>query len=1466
MLNIILVLLFSIPAVQHSAAKFALKKLKPILKTEMSIEKVRIKMFNTVELKGIYLEDQQRDTLLYAEKLSAKVHLPGLLKNRLDIHHISMDNFTGKVNKKKPEAPFNFQFIIDAFASDKPKKKKEKKPMHIGIDNIQLTSGTLRYDVDSEPDTPNEFNPNHLFLRDLTLIGGLQSLDMKRLKANILTLRFHEVHAGLTVDDFQGMIRSTDSRLWTKRLEITLNDSHLNVADASFDLETKQFSIKAKSQQIEAKDVAIFAKDLAHLNKTLTFDADLEGRLPQAKVHQLRASYGDQTRLSIEGFIADYNKVNNSDMNIEIKELKISPEDLEAFIQIGSKEYVSPEQLNALGNIDARLKATGKLKRFHYKGDVQTKQGALTLAGEGKVDQTGKGLGYTFAGPIKANNIRLASILGESIGLGDATLYADTKLEKVPGKEPMRIAVDGEIKSLVYKSELYKDLHFNGIYKGDSIVAQANLKNEDNDFSISSNFFLGDIKRLIVKGDIRKLNLKPFVEDKWENPFLSMRMDADMKGRNIDEMTGNILIDRTSLYDDNFIYNPGAIQLTASNDTEKGKKIEISSTILDGEIAGDYYLSTIADELIHALQPHLPSLIKRDEKRKEKPFKNNFNFNLHLKNTEDISYAFDLPFYNVEPGNISGTINMIDHQAIRLNAHLSRFMVGKNDIRETRLDVQTSALADIKLDLNSYLVQDNGHINAKLNTRAHADSLMNNLFFNVQNKVTKSNGELQIALGLDRDHRDSLLVNIEILPTSISFNKKNILCRHAKVHYTPESITIKNFGLQQEDMLLLGIEGVASKRQEDKVRVFFQNTDLKTILAAFDITNFEGLINGDIIVRQALDKPIIYTDGLRVNDIIANNDTVGDFTIDANWDSKNEGIMLDAYLTQNANTPFHVNGFVPKNEKTQKSMKVKLKMRELPLKLVQPFAETAFSELSGNINCEINVTGNISNPIAEGWLGVDKGIMKVAYTNVTYHISDTIRITKDNIGLHNLVIRDNNNHTALLNVKLSHSNFGKLAYEANIHMDDFLLLNNEMRTDLIAYGNLKLSGDIKVFGSSKGIFGNADLYNSSKSKVMIELPQTASANEYKGIIYINTPEPNDSLSFLIKDKDKKKRINTRNENAIPIQFRANVELNPMLEAGVLINPTTGDAIRLNGTAKLNVRFDSKSEPAARIYGDYIAQDGKFKYNIQGLKTIDFRIREGSTVTLIGNPLSTRFNITAYHPVNADLSTLSESFKTDIKNTRVTVNTILNVKGDLDEIKLDYGIELPDAPSDVQQKMSSLVSTQEAKIKQFAYLIMTSSFYSAEGANNAVFGNNFFTQRATGVLTKGLDALFAAALNDNWSISTNLQSEDGTLDNVRMGVDVSTRLLNDRLRIHTNFSYGDKNSLSSQQTFMGEFEAEYDINNWLMLRAFNRANQRFERRAPTTQGTGIVVTKEGKTFRELFRFRIKKKEEKRVDDR
>ena len=387
-----------------------------------------------------------------------------------------------------------------------------------------------------------------------------------------------------------------------------------------------------------------------------------------------------------------------------------------------------------------------------------------------------------------------------------------------------------------------------------------------------------------------------------------------------------------------------------------------------------------------------------------------------------------------------------------------------------------------------------------------------------------------------------------------------------------------------------------------------------------------------------------------------------------------------------------------------------------------------------------------------------------------------------------------------------------------------------------------------------GIYGDANLTTESASELTFVLPQTAKATEYSGVIYINT-EQADSLEFLRKLDEPIDRTTVRPATAIPIVMKATLNLTQLFEASVVLDPTTGNALEVSGDGEININYNSKSTPPVLLYGDYVINSGKFHYNLQNLRTIDFNIREGSRLTMEGDPLNTQFNIIAYLPVKADLAALSPTFTTELVNTRVAVNALLQIRGDLEAMEVQYDIELPESSNDIQQRVNSFISDEETKILQFAYLATTGSFIPSEGSPDLNFGGSVFSKFAANTLSRGLDALFSNALNDNWTVSTNLESVDGTLDNVRMGLDVSTRLLNNRLRISTNLSYGDNSMMASEQAFMGEFELEYDINNWLMFRVYNRANDRFYRRNPTTQGVGVVVTREAQSIKDLLRFRF-----------
>ena len=1451
LLNILLFLLLSVPAVQRKATDFALSKLQPIVKTEMSIGSIHLQLLNRIKLGDVYVEDQQQDTLLYAGKIDVKFNPFGLLKNKLQIYSANLEDFTANVYRENPDTTFNFQFIIDAFASDEPKPKDpDKTPMEIRFDNVKLKNGIAHYHIHSADTTPDFFNANHIDIYNLNAVINAPSIDMEKLDVTIKNLSFRE-HSGIDVDKVAAKVKSEGSRLWSDKLDISFNSSTLKASDIVYDLETREFSINAQSKQIDPADIALFSPRLAHLNKPFSLDADLKGKLPQADINNLLVKYGNDTKIDLKGKIEDYTQYGDAAVSLDLKEFRISQSDLDAFIKIGGTGTQLPDQVRALGSLDMKLTANGSLKRLNLNGQLKTDPGVVRISGLGAIDTTFSN--FSFDGRLITNNLNTAQILGENVGLDLVSATINAKVVQ-RSNQPITVDADGNLASLVYNDFNFKDINFSGLYSGNNIEADISTNTSDNKFDLHAKMISGDGMDISVQGVIDKLLLEPFyTKENWVNAELTARIDGHFTGSGIDDLVGNLVVDSTSLSEESFIYNPGAIYVQSEVE-ENEKTIRFYSSVLEAEIKGDYYFSTIAQEFTQLLQQHLPTLLgEKTDRTKPIDFKNDFRFDVTIKNTEDLSYALSLPFYNIEPGTITGQINMPKRQN-SINLMVPRLMFGENDIRQTKLDLYVVEQSGVDLNLNSYLVQENGYINGKLTTRASLDSVMNTLFFDMNNNVIKTNGELQASIGFDRTVNDSLATNIHIYPTTILFNNKNVHIKKSDIKNTPTYTEISNFGIMHEGKQQFGIDGIASENLEDSIRVFFDDAELANILSAFNIQNIQGSIDGDLIIRQALKDPIVHTDHFNVSDIRTDKDTIGTLYVESLYNPVEEGLKLDVYIKKEGERHTSITGFVP--TAAEKDIDLDIIIEQFPLRWIQPFALATFSNLEGTMSTNIDIGGKTATPIIEGWLGINDGVLKVDYTNVEYRISDTIRVNRDNVGFKDLAIIDDNGNEATIGLVLNHSeNFGRLDYEANIRMNDFMLLNNPDRTDLMAHGVLKVNGDINITGSPTGIFGTANISNGSKSEVKIELPQTATAAEYKGIIYINTPAENDSLSFLKKNNDSSTATPRISPTGMLIDMQVNVNLDPDLDLGVQYNPRTGDAIAISGTGELNINFNSKSDPQIRIYGDYIAEDGEASHNLQGLKKINFKVKEGSKLTFVGDPLQTQFNITAYHQVKADLTTLSESFShdTNLSNTRVPVNALLEIRGDLDAMELYYDIELPEASQDVQRKVETLINTEEARIRQFAYLVTTNSFYGASDSPDMFLSDDMFTNFAASALSKGLDALFASALNDNWSISTNLKSQNGSLDDVRMGVDVSTRLLNDKLQVSTNLSYGDNRLYEDQESFIAEFDVRYELTNWLKLRAFNKANERYYKLAPTTQGIGAEVNKEAKTFKNLFKF-------------
>ncbi|TYB79889.1 translocation/assembly module TamB [Bizionia myxarmorum] len=87
-------------------------------KTKVAVEKLFITFNGNIQLNGLYLEDKKGDTLIYSKKLEANVPILALIRgNGLGVDGLYWEGVRANVTRKDSIEGFNFQFIIDAFAS-----------------------------------------------------------------------------------------------------------------------------------------------------------------------------------------------------------------------------------------------------------------------------------------------------------------------------------------------------------------------------------------------------------------------------------------------------------------------------------------------------------------------------------------------------------------------------------------------------------------------------------------------------------------------------------------------------------------------------------------------------------------------------------------------------------------------------------------------------------------------------------------------------------------------------------------------------------------------------------------------------------------------------------------------------------------------------------------------------------------------------------------------------------------------------------------------------------------------------------------------------------------------------------------------------------------------------------------------------------------------------------------------------
>lgn len=180
LLLLVATVLLNTHAVQNKLVGMATQRLEERLQTHVKIDDVSVNVFTQeVNLKGLEVEDQQQRKMLELERLSVNLDVTKLLARKLVISKADVEGVRARLLKPE-DGPANYQFIIDAFKSNKPKDDQKpeeagekKEPFSLDIHHVKLARIDIQYNENKV--TLDELDYNQSWLNKAS--GKLKGLE-----------------------------------------------------------------------------------------------------------------------------------------------------------------------------------------------------------------------------------------------------------------------------------------------------------------------------------------------------------------------------------------------------------------------------------------------------------------------------------------------------------------------------------------------------------------------------------------------------------------------------------------------------------------------------------------------------------------------------------------------------------------------------------------------------------------------------------------------------------------------------------------------------------------------------------------------------------------------------------------------------------------------------------------------------------------------------------------------------------------------------------------------------------------------------------------------------------------------------------------------------------------------------------------------------------------------------------------
>lgn len=1393
------------------------------------------------------MEDLQGNILFEASHVSAGFDALPLLKGKIVFSSVRLFGFNLNLAKENPQAPLNLQFIIDAFASKSP-VKKEKKNIDLRFNSILIRRGTFTYTVRSQKETPGKFNPNHILIDNLSAKISLKAFRKDSINAYIKKMSFDE-QSGFSLDKLSLNVVANQDSAFINNFEIRLPHTNLKLQKAQINFaEVDSFAhikdhapikLAIAPSSICLKDLQAFVPAFKNFSDTIELSANAAGYVNNIDLHSLTLRYSNKMEFNGKMELKGITRPEETYLFGQVGKMYITTDGLEGILNnFSNKPVTLPKEVIKLGTLNFTGEISGFFDNLVAFGTFSSAIGSVKtdlIFGHNKEQN----IGAYIKGHLATSGLALDKLFSGNTPVGKASFNISLDAQR-PVNGTFSGKVDARIQELDLMKYKYENIQLSGKFKKNGFDGRLNIDDPNGKVDILG-MFKHEGKNSIFNFTARLNHIKLDtlnLTKKYESPDLSLSLNADFTGNNIDNLEGSIILDSLSFQTvpRDFFLKQLKIEATGHS---LDRHLSVTSDIINGEITGAYSFQTIVPSLLNTFKGYLPALVKANEK-KATIRENNFSLLFTIENTEAASEAFKLPFTIVNQARLIGHYNN-SYNKFRFEAFLPMFKSGKTSFESGYLLCNNPA-DKVNLEVRATNFNTKGLRNY-LDIKADAkEDCINTLLTWANNKerLFKADLATTTTFTIQKDEKSPAYLRTEIAlsPSAATFNDSTWTIHPAKVGIEKGKISIRDFYANHNEQFVK-IDGDISKEPSDTLLLELKDLELSYV---FDILNipvlqFGGRATGTFNLTDLSGSRIVNTD-LSILDFSFNQVVFGKLNLYSEWDDAQKGILMLGSIYKNDSTWTDINGYIHPIGPNA-GLSLYFDANDLNVAFIQPFMANIANNVQGRGFGQVHLFGPFKALNIEGDVFVKDGGLGIDYLNTYYTFSDSIHLTPSSIYMKDITIHDPYGNQAKVNGTVNHTHFKNMNFQTNITASNMLVYNATENLNPLIYGKVYASGTTSIKGNSRLIDFNINLRNSPNTAITLNFMDGSKATDYDFITFVNKKQSHTEKNDSIPSMENKKE---ENSGGAELRMNFQLDMTPDADITMIIDAGSGDKIRGNGSGSLQIQYGNRSD--LRIYGNYTIVNGVYNFSLQKVIHKNFKIREGSALSFHGDPFSATMNIDAIYNLTANLTDLDESLMTESSRTNVPVNCVLKLDGVIRNPAISFDIELPNSSQEIERQVKSIINTEDMMTRQIVYLLVLNKFYTPEYANISG-GTSNFAAVASSTISSQLSSILSS-ITDKVQIGTNIRTNNTSFSDTEVELLLSSQLLNNRLLFNGNFGYKDSQQLNA--SFVGEFDLEYKLNKSgeIRLKAYNHYNdlhRYYDKSVPTTQGVGIMFKKD-----------------------